>query len=121
MATTAMSRPSLEALQHAEHCRHHHTPQGLKAADKVFGSSLNSKGFRVINGAGVIQGDGISVSTLADISRAVLEAGYSPESVAYGMGGGLLQKVGSGPAGCCCCSCGNMCNVASAWVQDSAA
>ncbi len=110
----ATSRPSYEALQHAERCPLHLASQGLKAADKVFGSSVNSKGFRVINGAGVIQGDGISVSTLADISRAVREAGYSPESVAYGMGGGLLQKVGRGPAGGCCCSFGNMCNIASA-------
>jgi nicotinamide phosphoribosyltransferase len=41
----------------------------------------------------VIQGDGINIGKLERISDAVLAAGYSPENVAYGMGGGLLQKV----------------------------
>jgi hypothetical protein len=69
--------------------------QGLRAAEEVFGAEPNSHGYKVIRGAGVIQGDGISIHTLADIAAAVKEAGYSPESVAYGMGGGLLQKVGA--------------------------
>lgn len=29
--------------------------QGLRALDRVFGSDVNSKGFKVIRGAGVIQ------------------------------------------------------------------
>lgn len=65
----------------------------LKAADKVFGSTTNSKGYKVINKCGVIQGDGITLETLGVISRAVEAAGYSAENVSYGMGGGLLQKV----------------------------
>lgn len=67
--------------------------QGLRAADGVFGHTVNSKGYKVINGCGVIQGDGINIVALAKISDAVLAAGYSPENVAYGMGAGLLQKV----------------------------
>jgi nicotinamide phosphoribosyltransferase len=67
--------------------------QGLKAADSVFGHTLNSKGFKVITGCGIIQGDGINLATLKEISAAVISEGYSPENVAYGMGGGLLQKV----------------------------
>ncbi|GIL51514.1 hypothetical protein Vafri_7487 [Volvox africanus] len=65
----------------------------LSAADKVFGSVLNSKGFRVIKGCGVIQGDGIDLLTMEKISRAIEEAGYAADNVSYGMGGGLLQKV----------------------------
>ena len=46
-----------------------------------------------MNGCGVIQGDGINIKTLGEISAAVKKAGYSAQCVAYGMGGGLLQKV----------------------------
>jgi nicotinamide phosphoribosyltransferase len=39
----------------------------------------------------VIQGDGVSISSMKKIIAAVKNAGYSVENVAYGMGGGLLQ------------------------------
>jgi nicotinamide phosphoribosyltransferase len=66
---------------------------GLRAMDQMFGHDLNGKGFRVIRGAGIIQGDGIGPDTIDDILRAVLAWGYSAQNVAFGMGGGLLQKV----------------------------
>ncbi len=47
----------------------------------------------MIRGAGVIQGDGISHATLKKILTSVEEAGFSAQCVAFGMGGGLLQKV----------------------------
>ncbi|MEW5302022.1 MAG: hypothetical protein WDW36_004834 [Sanguina aurantia] len=65
----------------------------LAAADKVFGSDLNGKGFKVIRGCGVIQGDGIDITNMAKIAQAIQDAGFSADNVAYGMGGGLLQKV----------------------------
>ena len=65
----------------------------LRAAERVFGADVNSKGFKVLRGAGVIQGDGIDLVTLKRILRAALDAGYSAANVAFGMGGGLLQKV----------------------------
>jgi len=51
------------------------------------------KGYKTINGAGVIQGDGINLPVVKNILDAALKEGYSAASVAYGMGGGLLQKV----------------------------
>jgi Nicotinate phosphoribosyltransferase (NAPRTase) family len=39
------------------------------------------------------QGDGIDIYMLRKILDAVLEARYSAESVAFGMGGGLLQRL----------------------------
>jgi nicotinamide phosphoribosyltransferase len=39
------------------------------------------------------QGDAVTPVTLKSILAAVLEEGFSAESVAFGMGGGLLQKV----------------------------
>lgn len=47
----------------------------------------------MLNGCGVIQGDGIDIVALEKISDAVLAAHFSPENVAFGMGAGLLQKV----------------------------
>lgn len=66
--------------------------QGLAALEKSFDTTINSKGFKVINGAGVIQGDGLNISSCLKILHAVEAAGFSVENVAFGMGGGLLQK-----------------------------
>ncbi|KAI9096998.1 nicotinate phosphoribosyltransferase family-domain-containing protein [Phlyctochytrium arcticum] len=66
---------------------------GLKAIDKVFGSDVNKKGYKVVRGAGIIQGDAVTYNSLSNILKAVTEAGYSAQNVAFGMGGGLLQRV----------------------------
>ncbi|KAF9180001.1 hypothetical protein BGZ51_006356 [Haplosporangium sp. Z 767] len=66
---------------------------GLRAAEKVFGYDVNQKGYKVIRGCGVIQGDGVSYKSLVQILDAVLAAGYSAQNCAFGMGGGLLQKL----------------------------
>lgn len=63
----------------------------IRAAEKIFGSNINAKGYKVVCGVGVIQGDGIDINTLKDIVIAVEKAGFSAQNVAYGMGGGLLQ------------------------------
>ncbi|KAJ1918875.1 hypothetical protein H4219_002325 [Mycoemilia scoparia] len=65
----------------------------LEAGEKVFGVQRNTKGYKVLNGCAVLQGDGISLYTVGDLVKAVLGAGYSIQNVAFGMGGGLLQKV----------------------------
>ncbi len=39
------------------------------AADKVFGSTVNSKGYKVIKGCGVIQGDGIDIEVMKKVRR----------------------------------------------------
>ncbi|GES96682.1 nicotinate phosphoribosyltransferase [Rhizophagus clarus] len=65
----------------------------LKAADKVFGSDVNKKGYKLLRGSGVIQGDAITIESLEAILNAVKEAGYAAQNVAFGMGGGLLQKL----------------------------
>ncbi|KAF9578601.1 hypothetical protein BGW38_005517, partial [Lunasporangiospora selenospora] len=66
---------------------------GLRSAEKVFGSDKNKKGYKVIRGCGVIQGDGISYSSLKRILDAVEKEGFSAQNCAFGMGGGLLQKL----------------------------
>ena len=42
--------------------------QALAAAEKVFGTTRNGKGFKVIPGCGVIQGDGIDLPTMEKIA-----------------------------------------------------
>ncbi|CAG8594820.1 4788_t:CDS:10, partial [Racocetra persica] len=65
----------------------------LRAADKVFGSDVNKKGYKVIRGCGVIQGDAVTIESMKNILHAAKEAGYAAQNIAFGMGGGLLQKV----------------------------
>mmetsp|Transcript_21467 Transcript_21467/g.53939 ORF Transcript_21467/g.53939 Transcript_21467/m.53939 type:complete len:556 (+) Transcript_21467:40-1707(+) len=67
--------------------------KALKAAEKTFGVTTNGKGFKVVNGAGVIQGDGINLEMMCSIVDAVLAEGYAANNVAFGMGGALLQKL----------------------------
>ncbi|CAG8567172.1 4783_t:CDS:10 [Ambispora leptoticha] len=65
----------------------------LRAAEKVFGCDVNKKGYKVLRGCGVIQGDAVTSETLSAILAAAKEAGYSAQNIAFGMGGALLQKV----------------------------
>jgi len=65
----------------------------LNAGEKAFGSTKNKKGFKVLNGVACIQGDGINKEVVYKILESALKAGFSAQNVAFGMGGGLLQKV----------------------------
>jgi nicotinamide phosphoribosyltransferase len=66
---------------------------GLRAAEAAFGAETNAKGFRAPRGVGVIFGDGIGPAAIGRVLEAVLAAGFAADAVAFGMGGGLLQKV----------------------------
>jgi len=67
--------------------------QALQAGEKVVGVEINKKGYKVIKGLSVIQGDGVNYNSIRKIINSFLSAGYSAANVAFGMGGGLLQKV----------------------------
>ena len=67
--------------------------QALAAAERVYGADVNLKGYKTLRRLAVLQGDGISYEAVQSISAAVMAAGYSAECVAFGMGGGLLQKL----------------------------
>ena len=66
--------------------------QGLRAAESVFGAVVNKKGYKVIQGCGIIQGDGIDKHIIEMILKAAELEKYSAENISFGMGGGLLQK-----------------------------
>lgn len=68
--------------------------KALRACVKAdFKRALNTKNMVVFENVSVIQGDGIGYKVVKKILAAVVNAGFSPENVAFGMGGGLLQKV----------------------------
>lgn len=64
----------------------------LDILDKRFGSTINSKGYKVLNKVRLIQGDGINAEVLEDILISAKAKGFSATNIAFGMGGGLLQK-----------------------------
>jgi len=68
-------------------------PELLHRLEARFGSRVNGKGYRVLEHVRVIQGDGITATSLPQVLDVVMAAGFSAENVAFGMGGGLLQQV----------------------------
>jgi nicotinamide phosphoribosyltransferase len=62
----------------------------LQLLEQAFGSIINSKGYRVLNHVRVLQGDGIQYSSIEEILKAITQAGFSTDNVAFGMGGKLL-------------------------------
>jgi len=65
----------------------------LTKAETVVGATVNKKGYKLLKGLSVIQGDGVNYNSVRHIIETYLKAGYSAANVAFGMGGGLLQKV----------------------------
>lgn len=70
-------------------------PEALERLMNKFGYEINSKGYKVLpKYLRVIQGDGISSpAVIEDILATITDAGLSADNIAFGMGGGLLQKV----------------------------
>lgn len=65
---------------------------GLELCGEAYGYYVNAKGYKVLYNSAVIQGDGINYDIIKDILKAVKDAGWSVQNVAFGMGAGLLQK-----------------------------
>jgi nicotinamide phosphoribosyltransferase len=61
--------------------------------DQYFGSTVNDKGFKVLNNVRIIQGDGIDHTSIRSILFSLTIAGYSADNIAFGQGGALLQQV----------------------------
>jgi nicotinamide phosphoribosyltransferase len=65
----------------------------VQLLDQKFGSTVNSKGFRVLNNVRMIQGDGVNERTIDAILSNFMVHGYSADNIAFGMGGALLQQI----------------------------
>ncbi len=69
-------------------------PKILKILGKKFGLRENNKGFKVLNPkVRVIQGDGIDAESMVRILDKLHQKGWSTDNIAFGSGGGLLQKL----------------------------
>jgi nicotinamide phosphoribosyltransferase len=61
---------------------------------EAFGATTNSRGYSVLNpSVRIIQGDGMDLEQIEAVLVAMEAAKMSAENIAFGMGGGLLQKV----------------------------
>lgn len=65
----------------------------VQLLEEKFGSTINSKGFKVLDSVRVIQGDGINEESIKSILDNLLNHGYSATNIAFGMGGALLQQL----------------------------
>ncbi len=63
----------------------------VQTLEAKFGATTNKKGFKVLNGVRVIQGDGVNAGTIRKVLFLLEQWGYSASNVAFGMGGALLQ------------------------------
>ena len=58
-----------------------------------FGTTTNSKGYKVLKNVRIIQGDGVNENSIREILESLKTEGFSASNIAFGMGGALLQKV----------------------------
>ena len=66
----------------------------LQLLGEAFSTETNGKGYKVLNSkVRVIQGDGIDRQMLSEILTATKSEGWSTDNLAFGSGGGLLQKL----------------------------
>lgn len=69
-------------------------PRVMQLLGERIGESMNDRGYKVLDPhVRMIQGDGIDAESLGRILEAVKRAGYSTDNIAFGSGGGLLQKL----------------------------
>lgn len=68
--------------------------RAIKALWEAFGGTVNAKGYRLLDPhVRVIQGDGMTPATIAQLIDRLIEEGFAIDNIAFGMGGGLLQQV----------------------------
>ena len=65
----------------------------IRLLDEVFGSTVNSKGFKVLNPSiGLIYGDGFYYERFVKVLQRLKEMGYASSNLVIGVGGLLLQQ-----------------------------
>jgi len=66
----------------------------MNALENAFGATRNEKGYKVINGVNIIQGDGIEAdgSVVSEVLDGLKDEGYAASNIAFGSGGGLIQR-----------------------------
>ncbi len=70
------------------------TPNILAILAEKFGYTINEKGYKVLNPhIRIIQSDGVDFEMLHSILESLQKAGFSADNIAFGSGGGLLQRL----------------------------
>lgn len=64
----------------------------LEILGRKFGTTTNTKGYKVLNNVRMIQGDGIDGEMVKTILGLMADSGWSADNIVFGSGGGLLQK-----------------------------
>jgi len=65
----------------------------LEILEKHFGTTLNSKGYKVLNEKiGIIYGDSITYKLILNMLKAIEEKGFSTENIVFGLGGTFYQN-----------------------------
>ena len=65
----------------------------LGLLEEKFGATVNSKGYKVLHPkVRIIQGDGIDINSMERILEALKNQKWSADNIAFGSGGGLLQR-----------------------------
>ena len=65
----------------------------IRILAEEFGTTTNSKGYKVLNNVRILQGDGIDGTVINNILEMLKAMGYSADNIIFGMGGQNLQKV----------------------------
>lgn len=64
----------------------------IEKLGEIFGYTVNAKGYKVLDPhVRVIQGDGVSRTSITHILKTITEAGWSADNLGFGSGGKLLQ------------------------------
>jgi nicotinamide phosphoribosyltransferase len=58
-----------------------------------FGTTVNSKGYKVLKNVRIIQGDGVNQNSIRQILQRLKDENFSASNIAFGIGGSLLQKI----------------------------
>ncbi|WP_239495833.1 nicotinate phosphoribosyltransferase [Yoonia maritima] len=69
-------------------------PDVIEALMAKFGYDLTKQGYRILpEKVRVIQGDGVNKESIVQIMDVMIDRGLAIGNIAFGMGGGLLQKI----------------------------
>ncbi|WP_306112741.1 MULTISPECIES: nicotinate phosphoribosyltransferase [unclassified Roseovarius] len=69
-------------------------PEVIEALMERFGHGVTANGYRLLpDQVRVIQGDGVDKKSIVEIMDAMIDRGLAIGNIAFGMGGGLLQKL----------------------------
>lgn len=65
----------------------------LQLLDNVFGHTLNTKGFKVLNHVKIMYGDGITLQCYEEILRGCVNVGFSVENISFGVGSIMYKNT----------------------------